>query len=117
MTADGNGGRFVFPVGTNHAFNGFADAFLTTPYNGLQDYYSWVGAKFLGFNHTLSYHYFMTQKGSDDLGWEVDYVSARKIGEYTKIIFKAAYLDGTGNDGSKDMFDIIRASAEINVTF
>jgi len=121
MTADGNGGRFVFPVGTNHAFNGFADAFLTTPYNGLQDYYAWAGGKFLGFNHTFSYHYFMTQRQSDDLGWEVNYVSARKIGEYTKVIFKAAYLDGTGNKGSgnakDDMFDIIRASAEVNITF
>ena len=117
MTADGKGGRFVFPVGTNHAFNGYADAFLTTPYNGLQDYYTWVGTKFLGFNHTLSYHYFMSQKGSDTLGWEIDYVSARKLNDYTKIIFKAAYLDGQGNDGAKDMFDIVRASAEINFTF
>ena len=121
MTADGDGGRFIFPVGTNHAFNGFADAFLGTPKNGLQDYYAWVGGKLLGFNHTFSYHYFMTQHQSDDLGWEVDYVSARKIGEYTKVIFKAAYLDGTGNKGSgnakDDMFDIIRASAEVNVTF
>jgi len=121
MTANGKGGRFVFPVGTNHAFNGFADAFLATPYNGLQDYYAWVGGKFLGFNHTFSYHYFRTQHQSEDLGWEFDYVSARKIGEYTKVIFKAAYLDGTGNKGSgkakDDMFDVIRASAEVNVSF
>jgi hypothetical protein len=121
MTADGNGGRFVFPVGTNHAFNGFSDVFLETPYNGLQDYYGWVGGKFLGFKHTLSYHYFLTQRDSENLGWEVDYVSARKIGEYTKVIFKAAYLDGTGNKGSggskDDMYDVIRASAEVNITF
>jgi len=117
MTADGKGGRFVMPLGTNHAFNGFADAFLTTPRNGLQDYYAWVGGEFLGFNHTFSYHYFRTQKNSEDLGWEVDYVSSRKIGEYTKVVLKAAYLDGTGNTGDKDMYDIIRTSAEVNVTF
>jgi len=117
MTSDGKGGRFQFPLGTNHAFNGFADKFLTTPFNGLQDYYGWVGAKLLGFNHTLSYHYFLTQHDSESLGWEIDYVAARKIGEYTKLIFKAAYLDGRGNDGASDMFDVMRASAEVNVTF
>lgn len=117
MTADGDGGRFLFPLGTNHKFNGFADAFLTTPYNGLQDYYGWVGTKLFGFNHTVSYHYFQTQYDRESLGWEVDYVAARKIGEYTKLVFKAAYLDGKGNDGKKDMFDITRASAEVNFTF
>ena len=111
MTVDGVN-SFQFPLGTNHAFNGFADAFLNTPGDGLQDYYAWVGTKFLTFNHTLSYHYFMTQRKSTDLGWEVDYVAARKIGEYTKVLFKGAYLDGKGAK-----FDVLRASAEVNVTF
>ncbi|NWK55717.1 alginate export family protein [Verrucomicrobiaceae bacterium N1E253] len=112
MTSDGEGGRFLFPLGTNHKFNGFSDAFLTTPVDGLVDYYSWVGTKFLGFNHTMALHYFTTQHDSSELGWEIDYVAARQIGEYTKVILKGAYLDGKG-----DQFDITRASAEVNVTF
>lgn len=112
MTSDGDGGRFVFPLGTNHKFNGFADAFLTTPVDGLLDYYGWVGTKLVGFNHTVSMHYFTTQHDSSELGWEVDYAAARQFGEYTKVIIKGAYLDGKG-----EQMDIARASAEVNFTF
>lgn len=117
MTSDGEGGRFLFPLGTNHKFNGFADAFLTTPYNGLVDYYGWIGAKLFTFNHTVGLHYYTTQHDRTDLGWEVDYVAARNIGENTKVVIKGAYYDGRGFDGQKDMFGIVRASAEVNVTF
>jgi hypothetical protein len=120
MTSEGQGegevadevGRFIFPLGTNHKFNGFADAFLTTPPNGLLDYYGWVGTKYFGFKHTASLHYFRTQHDSTELGWEIDYVAARKIGEYTKVVIKGAYLDGKGAQ-----IDVARASAEINVSF
>lgn len=112
MTSDGEGGRFRFPLGTNHKFNGFADAFLTTPFDGLVDYYAFAGTKFLGFNHTLAAHYFTTQHDRSDLGVELDYVAARKIGEYTKLVFKGAYLNGRGTQ-----FDITRASAEVNFSF
>jgi len=112
MTSDGEGGRFIFPLGTNHKFNGFADAFINTPLDGLLDYYGWVGTKYFGFKHTASLHYFRTQHDSTELGWEIDYVAARKIGEYTKVVIKGAYLDG------KDYInDTVRASAEINVSF
>lgn len=112
MTSDGDGGRFLFPLGTNHKFNGFADAFLTTPVDGLIDYYTWVGAKFFGFNHKMAVHYFTTQHDSAELGWEVDYVAVRPIGEHTKVLIKGAYLDGRGVQ-----HDITRASAEVNVSF
>jgi len=112
MTSDGMGGRFRHPLGTNHKFNGFADAFLTTPADGLIDYYGWVGTKALGFNHTLTVHQFHTQHDSMDLGWEIDYVATRKICDSTSILFKAAHLEGEGSQT-----DVTRASAEINFTF
>lgn len=112
MTSDGMGGRFRHPLGTNHKFNGFADAFLTTPADGLIDYYGWVGTKALGFNHTLKIHDFHTQTNSQDLGWELDYVATRKICDSASLLFKAAHLEGEGLQP-----DITRASAEINFTF
>ena len=111
MTSDGTN-RFIFPLGTNHKFNGFADAFLGTPGFGLIDYYAWVGTKALGFSHKLAVHNFHNESGGAELGWEVDYVAARKIGENAKVILKGAYLNGKGLQR-----DITRASAEINYSF
>jgi len=111
MTSDGTN-SFRFPLGTNHKFNGFADAFLGTPRLGLIDYYAWVGTKALGFSHKLAVHNFHNDSGGAELGWEFDYVAARKIGENAKVILKGAYLNGNGVQR-----DITRASAEINYSF
>ncbi|MBT8037155.1 MAG: alginate export family protein [Verrucomicrobiae bacterium] len=111
MTSDGSN-SFRMPLGTNHKFNGFADAYLTTPAAGLVDYFAWVGTKALGFNHTLTVHNFSTESGGTELGWEVDYVATRKICDNATLLLKAAHLEG---DGSQ--VDITRASAEISLSF
>lgn len=112
MTADGTGGRFRHPLGTNHKFNGYADAFLTTPADGLINAYVWAGTKAFGIRHTLTIHQFQTQHNRRDLGWEVDYVASRRLCESTSVLFKAAHLEGSGAQT-----DISRASAEINFSF
>jgi len=119
MTSDGkgaaaNGGQFLFPLGTNHPFNGFADAYIgTNPRGlGLVDFYAWVGTKALGLKHTLTLHNYSEESGGTSLGWEIDYVAARKIGENAKFILKAAHLMGDG-----PQVDVTRASAEINYSF
>lgn len=111
LTSDGTN-SFQFPLGTNHKFNGFADAFLTTPGLGLVDYYAWVGTKAFGFKHKLIVHHFHNESGGAELGWEIDYVAARKIGKHAKFVFKGAHLMGKGAQR-----DITRASAEINYSF
>ncbi len=111
MTSNGKN-SFRFPLGTNHKFNGFADAYLTTPAAGLIDYYAFVGTKAFGLQHTLIVHNFHTESTSTELGWEFDYVAARKIGDNAKFILKAAHLMGDG-----PQVDITRASAEINYSF
>jgi len=40
VLGEDNGSSFQTPLGTNHKFNGFADAFLTTPASGLNDFYT-----------------------------------------------------------------------------
>ncbi|MGB0775339.1 MAG: alginate export family protein [Akkermansiaceae bacterium] len=112
ITSDGKGGRFRFPLGTNHKFNGFADAFLTPPAGGLRDYYAWIGTEALGFKHTLTYHHYQTENNSTNLGWELDYVAKRKLFENSNFILKVAHLDGEGTQ-----MDVTRASAEINYSF
>jgi len=112
LTSDGLGGRFRFPLGTNHKFNGYADAFLATPAAGLMDYYVWVGTKACGFKHTVTLHNFTTDRGNVSLGWEIDYVAARKLNENTSFLFKTALLEGSGPQQ-----DIIRVSAQLDFVF
>lgn len=111
LTSDGTN-SFRMPLGTNHKFNGFADAFLTTPGTGLVDYYSWIGTKAFGFSHKLIAHHFHSESGGVNIGWEVDYVAARKISENARIVLKGAHLMGRGAQR-----DLTRASAEINYAF
>ncbi|OUR85596.1 hypothetical protein A9Q92_07770, partial [Methylophaga sp. 42_8_T64] len=63
---------FKTPLGTNHAFQGWADMFLTTPAQGLQDTYVTVVGKVLGVKVVAVYHDFETDKGSLDAGNEID---------------------------------------------
>lgn len=112
MTSDGAGGRFRFPLGTNHKFNGYADAFLTTPFNGLLDSYAWVGTEAIGFKHVVTAHNYRTEQNSTDLGWEIDYVASRKISDNASLLFKGAWLDGKGTQA-----DVTRTSVEMNFSF
>ncbi len=112
MTGDGTH-AFVFPLGTNHKFNGYADAFLTTPASGLRDYYGWISTTCpLGVNHKLAAHHFSTDEGNHYLGYEIDYVAKRKLTDSTSILFKAAHLEGHGSLKSAQ-----RASVELNYSF
>ncbi len=112
FTSDGAGGRFLMPLGTNHKFNGYADAFLVTPAGGLMDYYTWIGTQALGFKHTVTLHHFASDRGNISLGWEVDYVAARKLNENTSVLLKLAFLDGNGPQQ-----DITRASVQLDYSF
>ena len=73
-----NGRAFQTPMATLHKFNGWADLFLTTPTNGLQDLYGgasykFSGVKFLpGLNAAVTYHLFDSHAGSLHYGDEWD---------------------------------------------
>ncbi|AVP98162.1 hypothetical protein C7S18_13590 [Ahniella affigens] len=67
-------GRFAFqtPFATLHAFNGWADRFLTTPANGLDDLYlSWSGPCHK-LTCTVAWHRFESDRLNLDLGKELD---------------------------------------------
>lgn len=85
------------PFSTLHAFNGWADVFLTAPApsNGLQDYYA-VAAVKLPYEIPLRvlYHQFYSAKGGDDYGRELDVVISRKFGKYFTALVKYAHYEG-----------------------
>ena len=76
---EGNGIKgFTTPLATLHKFQGWADKFLTTPPNGIDDRYANAGftLKGVGMLDTLalqaSYHEYEAQRISSDYGSEID---------------------------------------------
>ncbi|WP_169577661.1 alginate export family protein [Sinimarinibacterium sp. CAU 1509] len=60
------------PLGTRHAFQGWADVFLKTPDAGLRDAYVAVDAKLPWCGIGAAYHQFRSDESHDDLGRELD---------------------------------------------
>jgi hypothetical protein len=97
----GNGAiGFSTPLATLHKFQGFADVFLTTPADGVEDIYGTVqfdwknglfGANYGAF---VTYHDFEAERGGADLGKEIDAGLAVFIGKRWSAEFKGAVYDG-----------------------
>jgi len=91
---------FRFPLGTNHAFNGWADKFAVTPSSppgsggpaGLRDFYIWAGANLPNdISLRVAYHTFRADSGTPgDLGRELNLSIARKFGDHWTLLAKAA---------------------------
>ena len=66
-------GQFRTPLATLHKFNGWADKFLATPANGLEDLYLQVGGKTAtGLGWLIFYHDFSATTGGASYGTETD---------------------------------------------
>lgn len=103
---------FQTPLATLHKFNGWADVFLNTPANGLEDIYASASYKVSGTDTILDgikfkaiYHDFEAQNGSTDFGDEID-LSLKKsfklpdAGQpFKKINVELKYSDYNGEGG------------------
>ena len=97
LGSDGGLAAFQTPMATLHAFNGWADVFLTTPAFGVRDYYLTVGRKFSGIkllpglNANVTYHQFDSDFGNLDLGSEWDASLGFKAGPVSLLAKYANY--------------------------
>jgi len=98
----------TFPLATNHKFNGWADIFLFTPDNGLEDISLALQAKLAGWTGKLVYHEFSSDEGSIDYGSEIDLVAIRKISARLTFIAKVAMYnaDQFAADTDRLTFDL-----------
>ena len=100
---------FQTPLATLHAFQGFANKFLTTPPDGIDDYYATLlnapkgpglltGTRFAGV-----YRRFDTAVGGETYGSELDLVTARKFAEKFNALLKVARYQAKahGSDTTK----------------
>jgi len=72
LAASPDGGRFNTPLATLHAFNGWADKFLQTPADGLEDRYAMAAISWRGLRALGAWHLFDPNHGRGRYGWEVD---------------------------------------------
>ncbi|MGB1428369.1 MAG: hypothetical protein ACPG62_08665, partial [Cycloclasticus sp.] len=98
-----NGVSFRTPLGTNHAFNGWADQFLGTPGDGLEDTFVTLSTKVAGVKLALIYHEFDAEDSSIDYGDELDFVAVKKINSQLTVLAKyATYSRGDVASGKSD---------------
>jgi len=83
-------GQFNTPLATLHAWNGWADKFLTTPPNGLRDTYFSLSSNPKQFGLRGIFHWFQSDTGSTDYGNEVDLLVTYKSPWNQVFAFKAA---------------------------
>ena len=103
LGADDDKGSFSTPLATLHAFQGFADKFLATPGDGIEDVYVSVFTKILGAKVGMIYHDFEADEGSTNYGNEIDFVIAKQVHKNVHLLFKYANYnaDDFGTDTEK----------------
>ena len=70
---------FQTPLATKHAFQGWADIFLTTPAAGIKDSYLSAGAPLLGGTLSGVYHDYRAERGSSHYGEEFNLSYAHPV--------------------------------------
>ncbi len=94
----GGNGQYGFatPLATLHAFNGWADRFLATPGNGLQDLYLGWKRGFGDWNAAVIWHEFRADRGGAGYGREWDASFGRSFGKQWSLLLKAARYESSG---------------------
>lgn len=97
-------GAFTTPLATLHAWNGWADMFLKTPPNGLEDFYLTLAYTSGPWKVAAVYHDFSANTGGADYGTELDMVASWKSSWKQVFALKAAIYDA--NDYARDVTKI-----------
>lgn len=97
LEGDGTG-AFRTPLSTIHAYQGWADRFLTTPADGIQDtYLTAVASGVFGGKIVIAYHMLESDNMSYDYGDELNVQYTRKFKKYFTLGTKAAVYDADRN--------------------
>jgi hypothetical protein len=111
-------GAFQTPLGTNHAFQGWADRLLTTPADGVEDLYGSLGVRAFATSLMLVYHRYASTRDDYDYGDEWNLQASRVFGEHYTLGAKYARYAAAGDapnqarngasSAGKQAFDLIR---------
>jgi hypothetical protein len=124
LEGDGGVSAFQTPLGTNHAFQGFADRFLVTPGDGIQDHSVTLSGKLSGIQLSAVYHHFLSDQDSYDYGHEWDFLAERSFGRHFIAGIKyAGYcadqnaLNLTRNEKAGQAVDLVRFWAYLQFSY
>ena len=98
---NGNAG-FQTLLATKHAFNGWADKFLSTPADGLNDLYIKGVTKAAGLKLVGVFHKFSADNGSADYGTELDLLAVKPINKNLKALMKYANYSADASSATTD---------------
>ena len=105
LNGTGAGKTFQTPLGTNHAFQGWADLFLSTPADGIRDVFATASYKMMNDSLIVTgvYHDFSDDAGVMQYGKEWDFSVLKKFGKHYSLLAKYANYnaDTFGTDTQK----------------
>ncbi|MDX1490132.1 MAG: hypothetical protein R3332_02525 [Pseudohongiellaceae bacterium] len=93
LGSDDGVAAFATPMATLHKWQGFADLYLGTPANGIEDLYLTASTAISGVSLAATYHDFSADEGSADYGDELDLVIGYTINPNVNIQAKFAFYD------------------------
>jgi hypothetical protein len=103
LEGDGPNQRFQTPLATLHAFQGWADVFLITPNDGIDDLNgslilrpAWRSDHLFNIEFLVRAHEFEAERTGADLGSEIDLSASAHFTEKLSGLIKYADYDGTG---------------------
>jgi hypothetical protein len=100
------GEAFQTPLATGHAFQGWADKFLTTPNGGIEDAYLLVEFNALGGNIRIRYDDYQAETGTpDDYGDEIGAWATWPIGKNYAVAVKYAGFDADSSSTAPGLQD------------
>jgi len=124
LGGDGGVESFQTPLGTNHAFQGWADRFLVTPGDGIEDLFVTLKTNILGATLMAVYHDLSSDNDDFDYGTEWDLLIEKSfLKRYTVGLKYAEYdadqntLNIARNSTAGQAFDLTKFWAWIQVTF
>lgn len=88
---------FRTPVATGHAFQGWTDRFLTTPVDGVEDYYFTTVINAYGAKFIASYHMLESDNMNYDYGDELDLLLTKTFMKHYTLGTKIGIYDSDTN--------------------
>lgn len=107
---------FQTPLGTRHAFQGWADLFLTTPADGLEDRYVGITAPLWGGSVQAWYHDFVADRGDADFGRELDLSYQHRL-PWSKRLTALGKLARYRSDDATRTVDTDKAWLQVQYTY
>lgn len=102
LGSDAGTAAFKTPLATLHKFQGWADKFLGTPANGVEDSYLKLSGKLGPAKVAVIYHDYNADFGGADLGSELDIVATYPIKKGLSVQLKYASYDADTHASDTD---------------